>query len=80
MVVSILVTRCDWSGKVPRRSMWSSLDPGRAVCACGASQVVEQAAGMFPVFPVHGRGQCYAGHCEAWPYGVEVVFDEEGKH
>jgi hypothetical protein len=71
MTVTILVTRCKWSEKTPRREMWLSMEPGWATCACGGVQQLPNG-----VFPEHGRGQCYLGHCQAWPADAEVVYDK----
>jgi len=56
--------------------MWLSLEPGKAICDCGGTWEVERSSGAFPD---HGRGQCYAGHCEAWPEDMMVVIEDDRK-
>jgi hypothetical protein len=77
----IYLDRCEWSGKEPSLSMWAALQPDEAVCACGGTHKIEPQVedgvnlGHPGVFPEHGKGQCYEGHCQAWPVGMRVVFD-----
>jgi hypothetical protein len=72
----LVLTRCEWSGKVPRRQMWSAMEPDLAVCACGGTWEALSAVGNgAEVFPEHGRGQCFPGHCEAWPTDMSVTLE-----
>jgi hypothetical protein len=53
--------------------MWAGLEPDVAVCPCGGSWKLQQ----NEAFPQHGQGQCFPGHCDAWPEHFQAIFSDE---